>query len=313
MRAQHNLTEELQKQLVSRLGELSGKPESSSFFVNAAQPVDADVNASDPAITRISSIARKNLAASTLRRRRYDAALWHADGQFETVTPSFTSLRLSEIPETGGDTLWASGYELYDRFSKPVQQFLEGLTATFIGDGYLKAAETNPDKIKIHEGPRGSPLNVGKELKAVHPVVRTHPVSGWKCIFPVGPQHPRDMGAPKYINELNEDESAEVLKKFYDMILQNHDMTVRFKWRNANDMGEPLITALQRSQNFACRSRTDRNDYNLVIWDNRCVFHSATFDYDGYGDRVGARIAGLGERPYFDPNSKSRTEALAEI
>jgi len=32
-----------------------------------------------------------------------------------------------------------------------------------------------------------------------------------------------------------------------------------------------------------------------------------------YGDelRLGNRVVSLGERPYFDPNSKSRREALA--
>ena len=110
------------------------------------------------------------------------------------------------------------------------------MTCTFAGDGYLKAAATNPDMIKLVEGERGSPKNVNKDLTAVHPVVRTHPVSGWKHVFPVGPS-PEDMGSPKQINELNSDESSELLRKFYSMILQNHDLTVRFKWRNKNDMG----------------------------------------------------------------------------
>ena len=30
----------------------------------------------------------------------------------------------------------------------------------------------------------------------------------------------------------------------------------------------------------------------------------------GLGDRFGNRAVGCGERPYFDPNSKSRSEAL---
>jgi hypothetical protein len=42
------------------------------------------------------------------------------------------------------------------------------------------------------------------------------------------------------------------------------------------------------------------------------VFHSATFDYDGLGERFGNRAVGIGEAPYLDPNSKSRSQALAE-
>lgn len=45
---------------------------------------------------------------------------------------------------------------------------------------------------------------------------------------------------------------------------------------------------------------------------HRSAFHSATFDYDGLGERFGNRAVGIGEAPYFDPQSKSRTEALAE-
>lgn len=41
-----------------------------------------------------------------------------------------------------------------------------------------------------------------------------------------------------------------------------------------------------------------------AIWDNRSVFHTATLDYDGFGDRNGVRAVGIGEAPYLDPSSK---------
>ena len=47
-----------------------------------------------------------------------------------------------------------------------------------------------------------------------------------------------------------------------------------------------------------------------AIWDNRSFFHSATFDYDGLGERNGNRAVGIGEAPFFDLNSKSREEEL---
>jgi hypothetical protein len=49
-----------------------------------------------------------------------------------------------------------------------------------------------------------------------------------------------------------------------------------------------------------------------AIWDNRSAFHSATFDYEGLGERFGNRAVGIGEVPYLDPNSQSRTVALAK-
>lgn len=53
------------------------------------------------------------------------------------------------------------------------------------------------------------------------------------------------------------------------------------------------------------------NLYCKAIWDNRSVFHSATFDYEGEGERFGNRAVGVGERPYYDPESTSRRAALA--
>lgn len=81
-------------------------------------------------------------------------------------------LKIHELPLTGGDTLWASGYEIYDRLSPAMQKFLEGLTATHDASFFLDEARRlgNP----LREGQRGSPLNVGAGLKAEHPVIRTN-------------------------------------------------------------------------------------------------------------------------------------------
>lgn len=54
------------------------------------------------------------------------------------------------------------------------------------------------------------------------------------------------------------------------------------------------------------------NVVSAAIWDNRSVFHTATFDYEGLGERFGNRVVGIGERPFFDPSSKSKADALAE-
>lgn len=235
-RSQHNLTDALQKTLVHRLGQLTNKPSDSTLHIHPILNNTSEFGVADAEISTISSLQRKNTYKSAENQRstgsrRYDAAQWHSDIQFEPVPADYTSLRLTQLPKTGGDTLWASGYEIYDRFSKAYQVFFESLTATFIGDGFIKAAAANPDKIKIWEEQRGNPKNVGKGLSAVHPVVRTNPVTGWKSIFALGP-------FPKYINELNDKESDELLAKFRETIYENHDLQVRFKWRNENDLGK---------------------------------------------------------------------------
>jgi alpha-ketoglutarate-dependent taurine dioxygenase len=179
------------------------------------------------------------------------------------------------LPKTGGDTLWASGYEIYDRISAPYQKFLESLTATFSQPGFIEAAERGG--FTIYDQPRGAPENVGRELTAVHPVVRTNPVTGWKSIFPVG-------GHISHINDITELESKALLKWFSRLLIDNHDLQVRFKWKNPND---------------------------IAIWDNRSTFHTATYDIEDQGERYGVRTVSIGEKPFYDPESKSRRAALA--
>jgi alpha-ketoglutarate-dependent taurine dioxygenase len=35
----------------------------------------------------------------------------------------------------------------------------------------------------VRTEPRGAPDNVGNALRAIHPVIRTNPVTGWKSLF----------------------------------------------------------------------------------------------------------------------------------
>lgn len=233
-RAQDNLTDGLQKDLVHRLGQISGKPSDSTLHIHPVLNNTSEFGVVDAEISPVSSVQRKALAqiAPPPYKRRYDYfSQWHSDIQYEPVPADYTSLRLTQLPKTGGDTLWASGYELYDRFSKPYQKFFEGLTATCVADGFHKYAAEYPDRVQIYEQPRGSPSNVGGSLSAVHPLVRTNPVTGWKSIFAFGPFTTK-------INELERQESDELLKKFGQMIVENHDLQVRFKWRNKNDIGQ---------------------------------------------------------------------------
>lgn len=103
---------------------------------------------------------------------RFASAGWHSDITFEPVPSDYAMLKIHTLPATGGDTMWASGYEVYDRLSPPMRQMLEGLTATHDAKFFLDEAERlgNP----IRQGKRGSPLNHGTSLSAVHPVIRTN-------------------------------------------------------------------------------------------------------------------------------------------
>lgn len=212
----------------------------------------------------------------------------HSDITFENVPSDYATLQIRQMPPVGGDTLWASAYEAYDRLSPAYQRFLEGLTATHVGQHFVDLAKRN-EKIVMREN-RGSPENIGQDLTAVHPIVRTNPVTGWKGLFV-------NREFTKQVNGLTKGESDALLEFLFDHISsvsffskhqsfksannQNHDLQVRFRWE-AN---------------------------SLAIWDNRSTFHAATHDLDEI-KRTGTRSVSLGERPYLDPKSTGRREGL---
>lgn len=233
-RSQDQLTNGRQKEFIDRLGRMTGKPTANTLHVHPVLNNTSEFGVDDPEMSHISSAFQNHIFEIQRKlgqQKRYDAAKWHSDIQFEQNPADYTSLRLVDLPTSGGDTLWASGCALYERFSRPYQQFFETLTATFEGEGFTTAAKNFPDRCKIFEGPRGSPENIGNTLTVSHPVVRTNPVTGWKSIYALGP-------FARKIDGMNEDESQELLKKFYQMLRENHDLQVRFRWRNKNDIGE---------------------------------------------------------------------------
>lgn len=280
LRGQSSLTVEMQKEFIDLLGKLSGRPATSGLHVHPLIEGKRDVgvnekNEFDEKISVILSQLSQKLDSKSYGERYTNAKKgWHSDMTFEHVPSDYAILKMRVVPSSGGDTLWASGYETYDRLSRPYQKFLEGLTATH--DNPAFQASSQRLGFAIHPGPRGAPENVGTDLIASHPIIRTNPVTGWKSLYSV-------LKQVKKINELSEQESVEVLVYLARLIHENHDLQVRMKW--------------------------GKDD--VAIWDNRCTYHTATVDFDGSKEvRTGNRAVSMGERPYLDPNSPSRREAL---
>ncbi|THG95533.1 hypothetical protein EW026_g6134 [Hermanssonia centrifuga] len=268
------LTIDEQKRLGTKLGELTGKPASSKLHVH---PITEETSELGDEISVISSERNREYVTPRFDRSALSAANWHADITFEPIPSDYAILKVHTVPSlngqvTGGDTLWASGYEVYDRLSPSFAKYLETLEAVHEARFFQNIAAALGNKLR--DGERGSPGNVGSHLEAVHPVIRTNPVTGWKSVF-VNPNF------TKRIVGVTKDESDTILKHLFSLIQLNHDLQVRFKW--------------------------EKN--SIAIWDNRSNYHTATFDY-GQEKRIGDRVVSLGERPYFDPTSKSRREAL---
>ncbi len=84
---------------------------------------------------------------------------------FEHIPSDYAILKIIQPPsDAGGDTLWASGYEAYDRLSPEFQKFAEGLTATHYQPNFVKVKEEFGEEL-IDEY-RGSPENNGLDFKA---------------------------------------------------------------------------------------------------------------------------------------------------
>ncbi|GAA6006026.1 hypothetical protein JCM10207_007312 [Rhodosporidiobolus poonsookiae] len=255
------LTDEEIKLLASKLGSLSGS--TGKLHIHPTEYIP------DPELSPITTSFIKRKPGTSLLAARG----WHTDVAFEKHPSDFAILNMYAIPENGGDTLWASGYEAYDRLTPAMAQWLEGLHAVYDGNGFHQRAAGLG--IDVHLGPRGHPDNSGADLSCVHPVIRTNPVTGWKSLFV-------NSAFTKRIVELNKDESDKILEYLFGLVSLNHDLQVRYKW--------------------------DKND--VAIWSNTSSFHNVTVDYEGMDVRKGNRTVSVGEKPYLDPSSKSRRAAL---
>jgi alpha-ketoglutarate-dependent taurine dioxygenase len=86
----------MQKQLMQRLGELSGKPKTSGLHVHPVMSSERTlVNDLEISIISTELGSGRQMAA-------INPGQWHTDIAFEPVPADYTSLRLTKLPKTGG-------------------------------------------------------------------------------------------------------------------------------------------------------------------------------------------------------------------
>jgi taurine dioxygenase len=167
---------------------------------------------------------------------------WHTDHSYDQVPAMGSILYAREVPETGGDTLFASMYAAYDALSDGLKQTLERLQAVhssrhvfgveaYAGRGDLKGRYLNPE---------------AATQDAVHPVVVRHPGSGRKALYVNSAFTVRFVG-------WTDEESRPLLQHLYQHAARP-EFTYRFQWRAGS----------------------------LAFWDNRCTWHYALNDYHGH-------------------------------
>jgi taurine dioxygenase len=144
------------------------------------------------------------------------ASWWHTDITF-MAEPAFGSiLYMLESPEVGGDTMWASLQDAYDRLAEPVRSMCDTLIAIHY-DPWFAAEVDSRGGYEWH----GEHLD--KLLPALHPVVRTHPENARNGLF-VNQQFTQT------ILGLSKNESNAILDMLYRHC-QQPELTCRFRWR----------------------------------------------------------------------------------
>ncbi|HEX3993663.1 MAG TPA: TauD/TfdA family dioxygenase, partial [Acetobacteraceae bacterium] len=101
---------------------------------------------------------------------RRGAEGWHTDGAYDPVPFKATQLYALAIPDTGGDTLFASGYAAYEALPARLKTRLDGINGLFSYGGRRKA------QALLNAEDRDVP-------PAVHPIVRTHSETGRKSLY----------------------------------------------------------------------------------------------------------------------------------
>ncbi|OCT44422.1 putative alpha-ketoglutarate-dependent sulfonate dioxygenase [Cladophialophora carrionii] len=139
--------------------------------------------------------------------------LWHSDVTYEVQPPSYTSLKVLNGPPRGGgsDTLWCSQYAIYDILSRPMQKYLESLTALHSADE--QAAGSRAAGRPVRRDP----------VTTEHPLIRVNPVTGWKSVFFNPGFVTKIVGVPKA-------ESDAIIRYLTELIATTQEAHVRFQW-----------------------------------------------------------------------------------
>ncbi|RDB24351.1 Alpha-ketoglutarate-dependent sulfonate dioxygenase [Hypsizygus marmoreus] len=143
---------------------------------------------------------------------RINFTSWHSDVSYEKQPPGTTFFFILDQPETGGDTLFLSQVEAYNRLSPEFQKRLEGLKAVH------SAVPQAENSLKRGGVVRREPV------ESEHPIVRVHPVTGEKALF-VNPNF------TKRVVGFKQEESEYLLGFLFDHIAKGADFHVRGSYK----------------------------------------------------------------------------------
>ncbi|MCC6533935.1 MAG: TauD/TfdA family dioxygenase [Burkholderiales bacterium] len=166
---------------------------------------------------------------------------WHSDLSYRDKPSRGSLLYAIEIPhlegQALGDTLFTSTAAAYDALPDAMKRRLEGLKAIHrYGYRYEKHRQRGLNRAELTAEQKAAP-------DAIQPVIRTHPVTGRKCIYV-------NEGFTVGIVGMPDDESRPLLEQLFAHCVRP-EFIYRHKWR----VGD------------------------LLMWDNCATLHNAVGDY----------------------------------
>lgn len=142
--------------------------------------------------------------------------VWHTDMTFRTKPPAITLLHSQIVPEYGGDTLWSSTSSAFADLSKPMRDFLVGLTAVHdFSQGFAESLAEPGGQERLQAAVDANP-------PVTHPVVTRHPRTGAQTLYV-------NALFTSHIVGLTPNESRDILSFLYQHITRN-EFTVRLNW-----------------------------------------------------------------------------------
>lgn len=185
-----------------------------------------------PEILVVSNVVENGKPIGLADAGRY----WHSDLSYMAEPSLGSLLHAQELPDEGGDTLFASMTAAYDSLADDLKRRIDKLNAVHSYEARNTAQQAVSGALRpgLSEKQRSSVPPV------THPVVRVHPDSGRKALFV-------SEGFTTHIAGLPEEDSRALLEELF---------------------------AVSTQERFIYRHRWQPQD--MVFWDNRQTMHLAT-------------------------------------
>jgi taurine dioxygenase len=149
---------------------------------------------------------------------RANSDRWHNDVTYLATPPMGAVLYAEEIPELGGDTLWANMYLAYETLSEPLKQLVSGLRAV-----HSFAKNFTPERFRALGMEERREQMYAEHPPVSHPVARTNPATGRKALFV-------NQDFTSHIEGVSPRESDALLRFLFEHMAQPESQ-VRWRWR----------------------------------------------------------------------------------